>query len=108
LVIGLNWWILILGASSISSYFRLNPLVASLFGAFLMTALDWIMEPVAIESDFWHWKNELIPLYNFICWFILSFALLLLQQKMAKPESNKVHSALFLIITLFFIIQLLF
>jgi putative membrane protein len=108
LVIGLNWWILIMGASSIVSSLKIKPLTAALIGALLMTVLDWIMEPVAIESDFWHWKNEQIPVYNYICWFALAFALLLLQQKLVKPQSNKVHSALFLIITLFFIIQLLF
>lgn len=108
LVIGLNWWILLMGASSISTFLKLKPLPATIFGAFLMTALDLIMEPVAIKSDFWHWQNEQIPIYNYVCWFILAFLLMLLQQKMSKPEANKVHAALFLIITLFFITQLLF
>ncbi len=107
-VIGLNWWILLMGATSIGASLKLKPLTAAIFGASLMTLLDVIMEPVAIMSDFWHWKNEQIPFYNYVCWFILAFILMLIQQKMSKPEPNKVHTALFLIITLFFITQLLF
>lgn len=108
LVIGLNWWILIIAASSITDYFKLKPLVSALVGALLMTLLDVIMEPVAIKSDFWHWENEQIPMYNYVCWFLLTFILLVIKEKVSVSKANKVHSALFLIITLFFIIQLLF
>jgi putative membrane protein len=107
LVIGLNWWILLVGASSISSYMRMKPLATALFGAVLMTLLDRVMEPVSIKSDFWHWKNEQIPFYNYVCWFILSFLLLLIQQRLIKPETNKVHAVLFVIIFLFFCFQTL-
>lgn len=107
-VIGLNWWILLMGVSSITCRFKMNSLGSALAGALLMTSLDLIMEPVAIKSDFWHWKNGVIPVYNFICWFILSFILLVIQQKMTPVTPNKVHSALFLIVTLFFIIQFIF
>lgn len=107
-VIGLNWWILLMGASSISVYLRLKPLLSALFGALLMTLLDALMEPIAIKSDFWHWKNEQIPFYNYVCWFILAFILLLIRQRLIKPEANKVHAVLFVIITLFFSIQTIF
>ncbi len=106
-VIGLNWWILAMGASSIVSYFRMKPLLSVICGALLMTILDAIMEPIAIRSDFWHWKNGEIPFYNFICWFIIAFILLSIQQKVSKPEPNKVHAYLFGIIALFFVIQFL-
>ena len=107
-MIGLNWWILLMGASSISVYLRLKPLASALFGALLMTLLDALMEPIAIKSDFWHWKNEEIPFYNYVCWFVLAFILLLIRQRLIKSEPNKVHAVLFLIITLFFSFQSIF
>jgi putative membrane protein len=107
-VIGINWWILLLGASSITTYLKMPAHLAIPTGAMLMTALDILMEPIAIESDFWHWKHNQIPFYNYVCWFILSLILLTIQQLLNKPETNKVHAVLFLIISLFFTVQLIF
>lgn len=38
----------------------------------LMTSLDYLVEPVAIKLDFWNWENEIIPLQNYLMWFIKS------------------------------------
>jgi putative membrane protein len=105
LVIGLNWWILLMGVSSIGCYLRLNYPVSVIFGALLMTLVDLLIEPVAMKSDFWHWENGEIPFYNFVCWFVIAFILLLIKQKISKQEPNKVHAVLFVVIALFFSIQ---
>ena len=108
LVIGLNWWVLILSSASIVNVLSTSSIVKALIGASLMTLLDMIIEPVAIKSDFWHWHSENIPIYNYVCWFFLSFLLHLLYQKLTFTESNKVLNALFLILTVFFGIQIIF
>ena len=35
--------------------------------------LDLLIEPIAIQYDFWEWKSEDIPLQNFITWWLLAF-----------------------------------
>lgn len=103
LVIGFNWGILVVTSASIVNRIKSSILTKSALAAALMTLLDVLMEPVAIQSDYWTWVGE-IPLYNYICWFIISLPLHYIYFKTNLVESNKVYTALFLILTTFFII----
>ena len=55
---------------------------------------DWIMEPTAVQLGFWKWlpAGE-IPLYNFICWFVISALLQTAFRlfKFPKPNQFAVH-----------------
>lgn len=104
IVIGLNWGLLVVCTGSIANRFNMGIIPTVIFGAALMTGLDYLIEPVAIKSDFWHWKNEEIPLYNFVCWFLVALPLQWLNFKWNKAATNKVYDALFIILVLFFTI----
>lgn len=60
-------------------YFKLATL--SILNGILMTFFDIIMEPAAVELNYWLWQDSIIPFYNYFCWFlfgsIFSFILLL-------------------------------
>lgn len=103
LVIGFNWGILVVTSASIINPIRSTILIKSILAAALMTFLDVLMEPVAIQSDYWTWVGE-IPLFNYICWFIISLPLHYIYFRTNLVESNKVYNALFLILLTFFII----
>ena len=105
LIIGINWAMLSLLCSAISIRWIKHPFIQLLAAAAIMTGLDWIMEPVAIKNDFWHWKNNHIPLFNFACWFGISCITNWVYISIAKPKVNKTSLTLFLLITLFFTIQ---
>ena len=77
LLIGINWIMLVYVTNSISSYLSSNTFLSSIIGATLMTSLDVIMEPGAIKLGFWFWTLNSIPVYNYVCWFGLSFILVL-------------------------------
>jgi putative membrane protein len=106
-VIGLNWGILVVSSASVINRIKASVLVKSILAALLMTALDYLMEPVAISSDFWHWKGE-IPIYNYVCWFAISLPLHYIYFRWNIVETNKVFTSLFMILTIFFIILNLF
>lgn len=79
LIIGCNWFMLIYSAGVFMQRSRLkNFLIRALIGAFLLVLLDVLIEPIAIHLDYWHWANSIIPLKNYICWFGVSFLMLLL------------------------------
>lgn len=104
LLIGINWLMLSFSSASLIRAFHFKGILAVILGAALMTSLDWLMEPVAIKSGFWSWKDGTIPLYNYICWFGLS---LLIQIWIAYRKTavvNKVWTVLFLLMVLFFAI----
>jgi len=106
-IIGINWAMLTILASGIAIKWTKNITFQAMIAAALMTGIDVLMEPVAIRNDYWHWHNEVIPLYNYLCWFVVSFIGNLVLIKIAKPSLNNTSIVLFTLITLFFTIQLL-
>ncbi|WP_300666505.1 carotenoid biosynthesis protein [Fluviicola sp.] len=104
LIIGLNWVLLTFSASAIVTKWKIPLLLKAIVAGALMTALDWLMEPVAVKSGFWWWENDRIPVYNYVCWMIFSilFSYWVLNRK--TVETNKVSLGLFGIIVLFFAI----
>lgn len=102
LVIGANWLLLIYCSSMVTfnifeilaKYFKNNfslnhPLIKTLFATSLMVFLDYLIEPVAISLDFWHWEAEKIPIQNFQAWFLVAFILnyTFLSSKFLKSNS---------------------
>ena len=106
-IIGINWAMLTILTSGIAVKWAKNITFQAMIAAALMTGIDVLMEPVAIRNDYWHWHNEVIPLYNYLCWFVVSFIGNLALIKIAKPSLNNTSIVLFTLITLFFTIQLL-
>jgi putative membrane protein len=107
LVIGLNWSMLTVIAASFVDRIKSTMIIKIISSAALMTLFDVLMEPVAITSDFWHWKGD-IPLYNYVCWFIVSLVLQAVYFRNQLAESNKVHDVLLFSMTVFFLSLLIY
>jgi len=108
LVIGINWAMLTVVSSSVVSRINSNNLTKLVLSAILMTLFDALMEPVAIRSDFWSWDSGVIPFYNYVSWFLISFILQSVYFRFKLLEVNKVHNLLFLCMILFFVSLILF
>jgi bisanhydrobacterioruberin hydratase len=106
-VIGLNWAILAVCSGNLIHKIKINIFFKTLLASALMVFLDFLIEPIATKLDYWHWANDKIPLYNYICWFLLSLPLTFLYFKLKISEQNKVSSVLYLIFVLFFGILLI-
>jgi putative membrane protein len=72
IMIGVNWLFLALSTHGVTQYFTKKALWLILIPSLLMTSLDFLVEPIAMKLDFWNWKNEIIPLQNYLMWFITS------------------------------------
>ncbi len=70
-VIGLNWIVLMLAGLDIAQNY-LKFLFPPLLAAIMVVAFDWVMEPVAIQLDYWHWFGQPIPLQNYLAWFVIA------------------------------------
>lgn len=74
-------------------------------GATLAVFFDWLMEPVAVQLKFWAWHgNGAIPIYNYVCWFVISIALLALFYGLKFNKQNKFAIHLLMIQSMFFLI----
>ena len=104
LIIGINWGVLAITSASLTQKFVDNIFLKIGINSLLMVFFDFIMEPVAMKSDFWSWENDVIPIYNYVCWFFVSLILQAIYLNFFKNRTNKVLNALFLIQLLFFTI----
>lgn len=122
LIIGINWFIVIY-CCGISMSALLNKImrkqtsaelsyspkikVASLIfdGATIAVLFDWLMEPVAVKLGYWKWGGfGEIPLYNYVCWFLISIFLLILFDRLKFKKTNKFAVHLLLIQAMFFLL----
>jgi len=103
-LIGVNWAAMIFYTSSLLAGRIKNNLGIAFLGALIMTIYDYFLEPVAMKYDFWHWKNGIIPLQNYIAWFIVAFIMHLILNAACKPIKNKMATALLFIQMAFFLI----
>lgn len=103
LLIGLNWAVLIYITGITSMRLSKNIWLRSGTGAILMVVLDLLIEPVAVRFDFWQWANSDIPLRNYLSWFLISFFLHCIFQKLKFAKNNPLAFKLLLIQLAFFI-----
>lgn len=103
-IIGLNWLIIVIASVSIVRKLKVeHHIVCAFLAALLCTLMDVIIEPVATAYNMWSWNDTIIPVYNYVCWFIFSFIFALLYIKNSKKH-NPTGVALYLIWVLFFLI----
>ena len=72
-------------------------------GATLAVFIDWIMEPVAVQLGYWKWNGD-IPVYNYICWFVVAIAMLAVFHFCKFDKQNKFAVHLLMIQVLFFLL----
>jgi putative membrane protein len=121
-LIGLNWFVIVYCSGSfllhsielIKNKLKI-PLTGAtsttmvvLGGAALATFFDFILEPVAVKLDFWTWSNGDIPLFNYLCWFVVSAVLLRVNLQLKQVNTHVFASSLLIIQAVFFLLLNLF
>jgi bisanhydrobacterioruberin hydratase len=96
-MIGINWLMLIYCVFIIMQKFSIPAWIKVILGSALMVIYDLIMEPVAIKLDMWSWGGDVIPLQNYIAWFVISLVLLSVMYLSKVRFSNKVAPVLFFV-----------
>lgn len=104
LAIGLNWVVLIYGTALLSQKITNSRGIQVLIGAMLMVATDFLIEPVAIQYDFWSWNATDIPLQNYLGWFLLALLLHGLASILINNSNNSLAIKLLYIQVGFFLI----
>lgn len=95
-LIGVNWGVLSFITAAIGRKLFAKPLPAALLGAGLMVILDVLIEQLAGKFDFWHFKDGIVPLRNYLTWFVVAFLLQYLILKYSKIKDFQYSLHLFL------------
>jgi putative membrane protein len=77
LVIGINWLILTYSTALLVKDIKFGIFGNALLAAFMLVALDVLIEPVAIRTGMWSWVDNKIPIQNYAAWFCLSYIFVL-------------------------------
>lgn len=103
LTIGLNWLVLVYCVASLLRPIRDN-WYFPVAGALAMVAFDWIMEPVAVATQMWSWMDDLIPMKNYLDWFLVSGMLFLIIRIFKVELNNRLAGWLLLMQAVFFLL----
>ncbi len=106
--IGCAWLILFAYARQMLSWFKIAGWLRAVSGAFWMTAMDLLIDPLASGPlGYWIWRDGGwyygVPAGNFAGWFFVSFVLFIIFRK-SPGEDFKAACAGFSIILFFWII----
>lgn len=101
-VIGLNWLVLIYCISALGKRIR-DRWYFPLAGASVMVAFDWLMEPVAMATGMWTWAEGVVPLKNYMDWFLISGFLFLMIRILKVEISNPIAGLLLTMQGVFFL-----
>lgn len=75
LMIGVNWFLLSFASLGIAGRLFENKMLKVIVSATLMVLLDILIEPVAINLDFWTWAEVEVPLQNYLMWFFAALVI---------------------------------
>ncbi|MDD4490198.1 MAG: carotenoid biosynthesis protein, partial [Paludibacter sp.] len=70
LIIGLNWLLLVYTTATITQKIKTNNIIRIALGTGMMLIYDIVMEQVAPRMDMWTWKDGVIPIENYMAWFV--------------------------------------
>lgn len=107
-VIGLNWLTLSYCCGSVVSRFNLPRYAEIILAASMMVVLDFFIEPVAVELDFWTWFGQPVPLQNYVGWWTVSLVLFSLWFYLPFQKENRLAKWVLGLQFLFFICHNLF
>jgi putative membrane protein len=121
-LIGVNWFLIIyccgisihtllmkaiqrIAADSGKTPMAMKALSVIIDGATLAVFFDWLIEPVAVKLGYWAWNGDgAIPMFNYICWFVISLLLLAVFHFAKFNKQNKFAVNLLLIQGMFFLL----
>ncbi|MCF8219630.1 MAG: carotenoid biosynthesis protein [Bacteroidales bacterium] len=104
LIIGVNWLMLVYMVFAITQKMNMNFFTQVIAGAFMLLMYDLVLEPVAIQLDFWSWGGTGIPVQNYLAWLLISALFIGIWRAMKVKTENTIALGLFIIQFSFFLI----
>jgi putative membrane protein len=73
-----------------------------ILGSLILVLLDLLIEPVAVRLDYWYWVGDVIPLKNYLSWFLASVVMLSIYEFFRFKYQSVVAPVFLLIQFIFF------
>ncbi|MGE4287323.1 MAG: carotenoid biosynthesis protein [Salinivirgaceae bacterium] len=108
LLIGINWFFLTYAASVVVGKMFRNTWSQMLSASSMVVIYDFVMEPVAVSTGMWYWQSGIIPVQNYLMWFITAAFFVFLFSKFVKNSRNPMALPILVLQFLFFSVLHLF
>jgi bisanhydrobacterioruberin hydratase len=103
MIIGLNWLMLVYCTRIIAEKIPAPVAVRLLAAPLLMVLYDLVLEHAAPVLDMWSWQGDVIPVRNYLAWYLLALIFHLLFRIFRIDYSNRMAPTVFAIQFLFFV-----
>ena len=101
LLIGINWMFMVY-CSAVLARKITSGYLSVVVSSIIMLIYDVVLEQAAPLIDMWKWKGNVIPLQNYIAWFLLAFIFQSVLSWSKVKFSNQLVGVILLCQTLFF------
>ncbi|HRX12979.1 MAG TPA: carotenoid biosynthesis protein [Draconibacterium sp.] len=108
LIIGLNWLLLVYLTASVLESSNTAVPVKIVISALLMLGYDLIIEQIAPLLNMWNWQSNLIPVKNYLSWFLLALVFHAAIQVFRIKTKNKLAPVILVCQVSFFLILLIY
>lgn len=102
IMICINWGVLTVITSDISKIISKNTVIRFVLGGFMMMILDVVIEVSAPRFDFWEFENGVVPLKNYIAWFVIASIAHFFYNRFKIESDKKISIQILIAITIFF------
>jgi putative membrane protein len=103
LLIGLNWVMLVYSSASLAQMFVKENWSQVIVASVFMVVYDFVLEQVAPFLQMWSWDQGVVPLKNYLDWFIIALLFQAILKRMRIKTNNPVASAIFVAQFVFFV-----
>ena len=107
LLIGITWLLVTLSAWQIVSFSNLGKFAKIIVASGLVVMFDLVLEQFATAYSLWAWQDAVIPLKNYITWFVVGAVIVTFYAYFAKQKVPSIFGASMLpLMALFFWLML--
>lgn len=107
-IIGLNWLLLTYLTASVFENVKLPDYVKVLLSALVMLGYDVVLEQVAPVLGMWYWANNIVPMRNYLMWFLMALLFHSLLKMFGVKTSNPLSVVVLVSQFVFFVILYFF
>ncbi|MBN2485559.1 MAG: carotenoid biosynthesis protein [Bacteroidales bacterium] len=103
LIIGINWLLLVYLSANLIEKLKLNAVLTIIAASLVMLAYDLLMEQVAPVTGMWYWKDNTVPIMNYMAWFFVALILHTIFRWSGIKAENKIAPVIFFSQLVFFL-----
>ncbi|MDC0584441.1 carotenoid biosynthesis protein [Bacteroidales bacterium] len=107
LIIAINWLFMVYASAVVVRKIKVKSFLKVILASCVMVVYDGILEQMAPKLDMWKWDGDVVPIQNYVAWFIFALLFHFILGRMKIDIKNKIAKMLFFCQFLFFVILFL-